>query len=378
MNFALNEVQDMLRSSARELLAKECPLRLVRDAEATPDGISRALWQTLSAQGWPGLALPKEHGGAAADFLDLVVLLEELGYALAPVPYLETVVAAGLTLAAAGNKGQQAKLLPGIVRGETLMALALTETDGDFDPAAVSMTAVKTGHGYRLNGTKLFVAGAAVADYFLVAARTAGTSGDKTGLSLFIVAAGTPGVTVTALDTIAGDRQCEIVFGGVTVREEDVIGQVDAAYPVILAAVERGAVAECARMTGMAAHMLEMTVSFTNERIVYGKQLGVFQVIQHRACDMLVDVEASRFTTYEAAWRIGQGLEAWREVAIAKAWTSDACQRVCADASHIHGAIGFTDEHDAPLFLRRAKAAELAFGDSAFHTALVGAGLTGS
>jgi alkylation response protein AidB-like acyl-CoA dehydrogenase len=176
---------------------------------------------------------------------------------------------------------------------------------------------------------------------------------------------------VLPLDTIAGDHQCEVAFGDVEIGPESRLTADDANLSVVEKIMQRGAVAECARMTGMSQHMLEMAVAFCKERIVYEKTLDNFQVIQHRCADMLVNVEASRYVTYNAAWRIGRGLTAAREAAMAKAWTSDACQSVCAEASHIHGAIGFTDTHDAQLFLRRAKAAELAFGDSGYQTAFL-------
>ncbi len=368
MNFAYSEAQETLRNDARVLLATECPLSLVHAAENQPDAVSHELWRKVAASGWLGLGLPVAYAGGGAGFLDLVVLIEELGYALAPVPFVETVVCCGLTLADIGTDEQKSRFLPGISRGDRIMALALTEADGAFDPDLANLKAEPFRDGYQLNGTKLFVAGAAAADYLLCLARTQGKPGEKLGLSFFIVKVDSSDVRVTPLDTIAGDRQCAVDFKDTYVAPENLLVTSNSEFPTIRKTIQRGAVAECARMTGIAQRMLEMAVDFSKERIVFGQPVGSFQVIQHRCADMLVNVEASRLVTCEAAWRISEGLEAAQEVAVAKAWTSQACQQVCADASHIHGAIGFTAKHDAQLFMRRAKAAELAFGYSRHHT----------
>jgi alkylation response protein AidB-like acyl-CoA dehydrogenase len=356
MDFAYTESQQMLKKAARDLLARECPLTLTRSVEKGEAGHSLELWQTVARQGWLGLGLPLKHGGAGSTLLDLIILIEELGYALAPLPFVETIVSCGLPLAAYGTAAQQSHYLPGIVAGDFKMALAMTDVEGD------ELTARPVDGGYRLNGVKVFVRGGDVADVLLCVTRMAnGKSG------VFIVDPMATGVTRTVLDTIAADRQCRFTFNNLNVDQKALLGASEDGAGIVDSIRQQSAVAECARMTGMAARVLDMTVAFSRERLVFGKPIGSFQVIQHRASDMLVDVESSRFITYEAAWRLDAAMDAASEVAIAKAWVSDACQRVCADGCHLHGAVGFTEEHDVGLFLRHAKVSELAFGDARYH-----------
>ena len=322
------------------------------------------MWEKLAGLGWLGLVFPEEYGGEGLGFVDLSILLEEMGRALLPGPYFSTVVMAGTAIAESGSDEQKREYLGGIARGQVIATLALTELSGRWDARGVEARAERSGDGFVIRGTKLYVPNAHVSDYIVVAVRTGDGERD---ISLFVVPRGAEGLSETTLRTIASDKQSELVFEGVMVPESALLGEIDAGWDTIQKTLAWGAVGKCAEMLGSAQQVLDMTVGYAKQRIQFGRAIGSFQAIQHYAADMATDVEGCRHITYQAAWGLGEGLEAGREVAMAKAWVSDAYQRVCALGHQSHGAIGFTREHDMQLYSRRAKAAELMFGDADFH-----------
>ena len=364
MDLGLTEAQQMLRNSAREFLEAECPEAFVRAMEEDERGYTPESWQKIAENGWLGLIFPEEHGGAGLEFLDLCVLLEETGRAMLPGPFFSTVVLGGMTILDAGSDDQKRRYLPGIVEGQVIATLALTEPSVRWDAAGVRTTAEPDGDGFVINGTKLFVPNAHVSDYLVVAARTGDADED---VSLFILPANTPGVSQTLLKTIASDRQSEVTFDGAHVPRSALLGELNGGWPTIARVIQWGAVGKCAEMVGNGQKVLDMTVEFVKQRIQFGRPIGSFQAIQHHCANMATDVEGSRYITSQAAWRLSEGLPADSEVAMAKAWVSDAVRRVCATGHQCHGAIGFTKEHSMQLYSRRAKAAELAFGDSREH-----------
>ena len=364
MDLGLTEAQQMLRNSAREFLEAECPEAFVRAMEEDERGYTPESWQKIAENGWLGLIFPEEYGGAGLEFLDLCVLLEETGRAMLPGPFFSTVVLGGMTILDAGSDDQKRRYLPGIVEGQVIATLALTEPSVRWDAAGVRTTAEPAGDGFVINGTKLFVLNAHVSDYLVVAARTGDADED---VSLFILPANTPGMSQTLLKTIASDRQSEVTFEGAHVPRSALLGELNGGWPTIARVIQWGAVGKCAEMVGNGQKVLDMTVEFVKQRIQFGRPIGSFQAIQHHCANMATDVEGSRYITSQAAWRLSDGLPADSEVAMAKAWVSDAVRRVCATGHQCHGAIGFTKEHSMQLYSRRAKAAELAFGDSREH-----------
>ncbi len=364
MDLGLNEAQQMLKNSAREFLDAECPDTLVREMEVDERGYTPELWGKLAEQGWLGLIFPERYGGVGLTFLDLSILLEEMGRAMLPGPFFSTVVLGGMAIMDAGSDEQKQEYLPRIAEGQIIVTLALTEPSARWDAAGVQLTATPSGDGYVLNGTKLFVPNAHVSDYLVVAART-GTGAED--VTLFIVPRGTDGLTQTLLQTIAADRQSEVVFDDVKLPGSAVLGGVNAGWATVARVLDWGAIGKCAEMSGGGQQVLDMTVEYVKQRTQFGRPIGSFQAIQHHCANMATDVEGSRYITYQAAWRLSEGAPAKREVAMAKAWVSDAYRRVCALGHQSHGAIGFTKEHNMQLFSRRAKAAELAFGDSDYH-----------
>ena len=370
MDLGLTEIQQMLKNSAREFLSQECPLDLVREMEDDPRGYTDALWRQIVSLGWTGLAFPEQYGGTGGDFIDLAVLLEEMGRSLLPGPLVSTVVLGGLTVLDAGSDAQRQDLLPKICDGRIRMTLALTEPSATLEPFGIETAAAGNGDGYILNGLKLFVPDAHVADVILVAARTSAGPDPSHGITLFMVDSNSSGVSVEQLQTIAPVRLCEVSLNNVSVAASAILGPVDQGWPIIQRTLQRAITAQCLEMVGGSEAVLDMTVEYVKQRTQFGRPVGSFQAVQHHCSNMATDVEGSRHMAYQAAWRVSQGLPADREVAMAKAWVSGAYQRVCATAHQCHGAIGFTKEHNLQLFTRRAKVQELTYGDLHFHKEL--------
>jgi alkylation response protein AidB-like acyl-CoA dehydrogenase len=371
MNLALTEEQEMLKKMARDFLTDKLPKKVVKEIEESELGYSPELWKEMAGLGWMGLALPEKYGGSGMSFLDLAVLLEEMGKACLPGPYFSTVVLGGLTIADIGSEEQKKEYLPKIASGEKIFTLALTEPSARYDAASIQTKATADKDGYILNGTKLFVPDAHIADYILVVARTDEKAKAEKGITIFIVEGKSPRISTTVLKTIANDKLCEVVLNNVKVPKGNILGELNQGWSPMQKIIQRAAVAKCCEMVGCIQQALDMTVSYAKERKQYDRPIGSFQVIQHYCADMLTDVDGTRLSTYQAAWMLSEGLPCTREVAIAKAWAGDACQRVMALAHQIHGAIGVTIDHDLQYYTRRAKAAEVSFGDANFYREIV-------
>jgi alkylation response protein AidB-like acyl-CoA dehydrogenase len=296
------------------------------------------------------------------DFLDLTVVLEEMGRACFTGPFFTTVVLGAGTIIEAGSEAQKKEYLPRIAEGKCIVTLALTEDTAQFTPDAVKVKAVKQGEDYVISGTKLFVPDAQSADYLICVARTTESKEPRDGITLFMIDINTPGLTVKPLQTVAGDKQAEVVFDNVKVSADGVLGEVDKGWPYIEKVIMKAGVARCAEMVGLAQKALDISLEYAKERTAFGHPIGAFQSIQHRCADMLIDLEGSRFVTYQAAWRINEGLPAEREAAIAKAWVGQACRRIMFSAHQVHGAIAFTEDHILHYYIKKARASEFSFG----------------
>jgi 3-oxocholest-4-en-26-oyl-CoA dehydrogenase beta subunit len=371
MDIRFTEEQEMIRQSARNFLAKNCPSSLVREMVQDERGYTEALWRGMVELGWMGLVFPEEYGGSAGSFLDLLVLLEEMGRVCLPGPFFSTVVLGGLCLLEAGNHQQQKEILSKISSGEIKVTLALTEAESDYHPGSLQVSATRDRDDYRLNGTKLFVPDAQVADYILCAARTGKESDPGGGITLFIVAGKDPGIQLTALQTIAGDKQYEVKFQNVRVSRESILGQLHQGWPPLRKVLQKAAVAKAAEMVGAGDQILSVTVAYAKERVQFGRAIGSFQSIQHHCSNMLVDVEACRWVTYKTAWMIDQGLAYDQQASVAKAWCNEAYRRIVALGHQVLGGVGYCEEHDLPLYFRRDRIAEVSFGDSDFHRRVV-------
>ena len=371
MDLGLSEEQEMLKTSARDFLQKECSKQLVKQLDESDTGYSPELWRKMAELGWMGLIFPEKYGGSGGSFLDLIVLLEEMGHNILPGPFFSTVVLGGLTVLAAGSEEQKKEFLPKIANGEMILALALTEPSASYDAASIKAKATAHNDDYIINGTKLFVLDANVADCILCVARTKETKNPEDGLTIFLVDAKSPGIKCTLLKTLARDKQCEIVLDNVTLPKKNILGKLDQGWPIVKDTLQKATAAKCAEMVGGAQAALEMTVKYAKERVQFNRPIGSFQAIQHYCANMVTDVDGARFITYKAAWELSEGLPATKDVAVAKAWTSEAYGRVTLLAHQIFGAIGFTMDHDIHLYYRRAKAGEIMFGDGDFQRATV-------
>ena len=371
MDFGFTEEQEMLRKAARDFLEKECPKSMVREMAEDEKGYSPELWKKMAGLGWPGLVFPSRYGGNEGSFLDLAVLIGEMGRALLPGPFFATVVLGGLYILDVGSEQQREEFLPGVASGEILLTLALSEPGVEYDPASITVTATPRQGGYIINGTKLFVPYAHVADHMLCVARTAEGARPGEGLTVFIVNTRTPGVTCTPLKTLARDNQCEVVFEDVVVSRDSVLGKPDNGWRDVERALQRATVALCVDMNGGAQQVLDMTVEYAKQRVQFGRPIGSMQALQHHCANMSVSIEASRSLAYEAAWRISEGLPCAAEVSMAKSFASECYTQTTQLGMLIHGGVGFMEDHDLPLYYRRAKATEVMLGDADHHREMI-------
>ena len=368
MNFGFNEEQELLRSTARKFFENECPSTVVRALMEMPEGMTPALWSKLVEQGWLGLIYPEAYDGMGLGLVDLVVLMEEMGRAVVPGPYFSTVLLGALTILEAGNETQKKEWLPKIATGDKRVSLAWMEPSATLGPDGVTLPAVEKNGTYTLSGTKLFVPDAHTADAIVVAARTAmGKSED--GVALFLVPKGASGLDVKLLPTMDQTRKlCEVTLKDVRLGSEALLGGAGAGWKPLARVLDRATVALCAEMCGGAQKVLDMTVEYAKIRQAFGRPIGSYQGVKHKAADMLVDVENSKSITYYAAWALDEGVtEGPLATSMAKAYVSDAYRRVSAAGIQLHGGIGFTWEHDLHLYFKRAKGSEFTFGDATYH-----------
>ncbi|HLJ50284.1 MAG TPA: acyl-CoA dehydrogenase family protein [Bryobacteraceae bacterium] len=362
MNFGLTETQTTLKNSVREFLNAECPIALVRKLAETETAFDEGLWKKIAAQGWTGLLFPEEYGGFGMGMVDLGVVLEEMGRALLPGPFLSTVLA-GAILDLGGSDEHKEKYLSAICRSEAKSTLALLEAGASWEIDGVNLAAARNSGGYSLTGRKLFVPDAAVADFLICAARVDGD------LALFIVPSAAQGLNVRHTPAIDLTRKLyEVTFENVAAGEAEIIAQGEAAWSVLESALDIATAGLTAEMTGGMGRLVELAVGYAKTRKQFGKPIGQFQAVQHMCADMLLFTESSRSAAYYACWVVGEGLpEAAEAVSIAKSYASEAYRETGNRAIQVHGGMGFLWENDAHLYYRRAKGSEIAFGDAVFH-----------
>jgi alkylation response protein AidB-like acyl-CoA dehydrogenase len=369
MNFGFSEEQDLLRTTARKFLENECTSTIVRQRMEEPAGTTDEFWAKLAEQGWLGLIYGEEYGGSGLGFVDLTVLMEEMGRAVMPGPFFSTVVLGGLAIAEAGTPEQKKEWLSKIAAGSAKVTLAWTEPNARWDPAGVTATAKAAPNGWVLSGTKLFVLDAHLADAIVVVARSTEGKQPEQGISLFLVPRGTAGLETKLLPTMDQTRKlCEVVLRDVRLPASALLGTRDAGWAPLSRVAERATVALCAEMCGGAQRVLDMTVDYAKIRVAFGKPIGAYQGVKHKAADMLVDVENAKSLTYYAAWAVDENVpEAGLAASMAKAYASDAFRKVAGAGIQLHGGIGFTWEHDLHLYFKRAKFSEFTFGDATYH-----------
>jgi acyl-CoA dehydrogenase len=367
MNFSFTEEQDMLRISARGFLAKECPKAKVREMVKHERAYDPQMWRSMAELGWMGLVLPEEYGGMAASFMDLAILVEEMGRNIVPGPFFSTIALCALPLLEYGSSEQRTRFLPQIAKGEAIWTFALVESSGKYEASEIRLRAVLKGTSYVLQGYKLFVTDANVADYIVVAGRTGEGERPGDGITLFVVDARVPNVKMEAIPTVGGDKQFKVSFDTTVVPADNILGRVGGGWAIVDFILQRAAVLKCAEMSGACQAVLDMTSSYAKERIQFDHPIGSFQAIQHKLADMLIEVEAVQYLLYQAAWGISAGSPSSWQISAAKAKANEAYQRICIEAVAAHGAIGYTMDHDIGLYYRRVKAAQFAAGDTDLH-----------
>ena len=369
MDIGFSEEQELLRDTARKFLGAACTTRFVREMMATEAAVTDAFWRQLAENGWLGITYAEEDGGAGLGLLDLVVLMEEVGRAVMPGPYPATVLLGGAAIAEAGSSEQRREWLPRIASGEAKATLALTEPNARWDAAGITATAREARGGFVVSGAKMFVPDAHLADAVVIAARSRDGSTMEDGISLFLVPKDAAGLTVRVLPSIDETRKvCEVRLDNVTVPGSALLGESHRGWPALARVVDKAAVALSAEICGAAQRVLDITVEYAKLRVAFGKPIGSYQGVKHKCADMLVEIENAKSLTYYAAWAMDEGdPEAEIAVSMAKAAASDAGRKVCASGIQLHGGIGMTWEHDLHLYLKRAKADEVAFGDATWH-----------
>ncbi len=365
MNFAFSEEQEELRRTVRAFLDQKSPESEVRRLMDTEQGYDEAVWRQMGEQmGLQGLIVPEEFGGSGYSYVELIVVLEEMGRSLLCAPYFATVALAANALIHSGDDQAKKEFLPGIASGETIATVAFTEPSGKWDEAGITMAATKSGDDWKLSGTKMFVLDGHTADLIIVAART------SAGVSLFVVSGDAAGLTRTALSTMDQTRkQAKLEFSDTPGR---LIGTDGAGWTVLSTVLDLAAVALAAEQVGGAQRCLDMAVEYAKVRVQFGRPIGSFQAIKHKCADMLLEVESGKSAAYYAGWCAAEMNEELPSVAsLAKAYCSEAYFHAAAENIQIHGGIGFTWEHPAHLYFKRAKSSELLFGDPTYHRELL-------
>ncbi|GIW08822.1 MAG: acyl-CoA dehydrogenase [Dehalococcoidia bacterium] len=358
MNLALSEAQELLRRNAREFLEEASPASLVKAMMRDERGYDPTLWSGMIEQGWTGLLIPEHYGGSEGSIVDACILFEEIGRVLAPAPLFTSAVLGALVIRFVGSEAQREALLPAIASGRSIVALAFTEPSATWDESGIAATATPEGDGYSLRGTKLFVHDANMASQLIVAARLDGN------VRLFLVDPNDRSLRMTPLQTIAGDKQFEVVLEGVRVGREALLpggsNELDAAF-------QRATVIKAAEMCGGSQKALEMAVDYSKQRIAFGRPIGSFQAIQHKAAEMVTQVDALRVLVLEAAWKLDEGLPARLDVSMVKDYANEVFRNVTVEAHQIFAGLAYTMDHDLHLYFRRVKRDEALLGDSRYH-----------
>ena len=361
MDLDFNKEQQMLRKSVAEFLSKECPFDTVREIEDSATGYDKKMWQKMAKLGWMEIHFPEAYGGLGDPFVELTIILEEMGKKAFPSPFFSTVILCGLTLMEGGSEKQKKTLLPKIAAGKLIMSLAQYEEEADYREAGINLSAQPEGDDYILNGTKMFVLDANIADLLIVAART------PKGVTLFLMNPKTSGVCIQKLQTIGRDNNCVVTLENVKISKNDMIGGPGKGWQIMEKMTPKATVAKCAEMLGGCQESIAMTATYAKERVQYGTPIGGFQAIQHYMADMRIAYDTSIYYLHKVAWMLDEGLDVTKEVSALKAQVNEQYKFITERAVQIHGGIGTTREFNIGLFYRRAKAFEYILGDTDYH-----------
>ncbi len=368
MDLSLTETQTILRDTANNFMVAELPKQRVREVDESESGFNQDLWQKMSNLQWLGMVIPSEYGGTGNDYTTLAVLFEQLGYHACSSPFLDSAVLSANIILEAGSDDQKSNLLPAIARGQQICTVAITEPEYAWGPSAVKMSASSSGGGHTLNGTKVFVPWAHVADQLLVVARTSSGANAADGISVFLVDRNASGVTVRQHSGWLGDKVCEISFNNVQVDASNVVGAVGGGWGAVESAMDKATSVLNAYMAGGAQRAFEMCRDYSTERIAFGVPIGTFQRVQDHIIVALTEAEASKWTAFEALWRLDSGRDdASLGISMAKAVASDGFNKAC-DASHnVHAGVGVDLDLGLTHYTARARTFQHYLGDATYH-----------
>ena len=370
MDLGLNEVQTMLQNLAREFMVTEMPTSRVLEIDDSPSGFAVDVWEKMSEIGWPSMVIPEEYGGSGNSFTDLGVVYEVMGYYACPSPHLSSAVLTSHAILEAADESQKQALLPGIASGQQIFAFAYTEPEYAWGPGAVQLQASRQNGGFILNGTKLFVPDANIADQLLVVGRTDPGSNPGDGLSLFVVPREASGVSVRVQSGWLGPKVCEVNFDGVRVADSEVLGAPGGAWPAVEKAFDRATAVLSVYMAGGTQRVFEMARDYSQTRIAFGVPIGTFQRVQDHVIEALNQADAAKWSAYEALTQLDDGSpEASVAVSMAKAVASDGFPKACDASHHVHAGIGTDLEYGLTQFTKRARSLQHYLGDAIYHKA---------
>ncbi len=362
MDLDFTSEQTMLRDSAAKFFINECNFEKVKHIEETEEGYSPELWQKVAELGWTGMYFPEEYGGYGGTFMDLTIIQEEIGKAVFPSPFFSTVIQCGLLVLEGGTEEQKTDLLGRIAEGSLIMALAQYEPETDYSFESIQMKAEPQGDNFILNGTKLFVMDANIAEKLIVAAHAG-----NAGLSLFLVDAKTPGVKITKLPYVSAENACEVIFKDVKVAKKDMLGAPGDGAALLEKMYAKATVAKAAEMSGGCRAAIDMTAKYAREREQYGNPIGGYQAIQHFMANMLLAYDTCNNYLYRVTCMIDEGGNFMRDASALKAIANEAYRFVTERAVKIYGAIGTTREADVALYYRRAHPFSMICGSTTYH-----------
>jgi len=360
----------MLKDSARSFLSKECPRTFVRELDDSETGFAPEIWRQMVDLGWVGLVLPSEYGGADGSFTDAAVLFEEMGYACVSSPIHSSVMLAGLSILAAGSEAQKNDILPSIASGSRILSFAFTEPQYGWTPEFVQTRAVPNGSDYVLDGVKMFIPDAHVADQILIVARTAMASGadPNYGLTMFLADKNTPGITIQLLQGFMGEKVSQVTLQGVRLPASSIVGPVNGAWPHLEKVFDRAAIVMSAYMVGGMQRVFEMTAEYAQNRVHFGVPIATFQRIQDYIVEILNHTDAARWLTYEALWKLdNERPDAAEAISMAMASASEGMPRSCMFAHHVHAGVGGDRNYGLYLYTKKAKTLHSYLGDAPFH-----------
>jgi hypothetical protein len=372
MNFGFSEEQEALRELAAQVIGDHAGHERLKQIEAGTDWLDPELWHALARANLLGIAVPEEYGGSGLGLIELSLLLTVVGRYCAPIPAWPTLVLGALPLAEFGTETQRRRLLPGVVQGETILSAALIDTQSE-DPLAPTVTARRDGATWRLDGAKMCVPAAHLAACLLVPARTS-----ERNIGVFLLDPTAPGVRIERQYTTQGEPQGLLHLTGVAVATDDVLGDPRQGRAIVKWLTDRALATLCAIELGVVERALRMTAEYTSTREQFGKPIAKFQAVAQRAADAYIDVEAMRWTTWQAIWCLAEGRPADAEIAVAKFWVGEGGHRVVYAAQHLHGGIGVDLDYPLHRSYLWSKQIELTLGSATQHLVRLGAALAGS